>query len=532
LLWLLLFYSVDFTKEEGYELRVFNKYDFQTLRLLKIKHIIIMVMAATTTTNSQGKRLATKSPAAKENTQPAVFCFIDLTPILHNTRQNKKCYRKLKVYIDIFEQVFYNTLIRTFVCFEAYMRYILHSDCNGFFASVECLHNPEIRNKPVAVCGDTDMRHGIILAKNEIAKQYNIKTGEAIWQAVEKCPELVTVKPHFDRYIRFSKEATRIYSDYSDRIEPFGIDESWIDLTGCVNSFEEAQAVAEQIRKRVKYELGITVSIGVSFNKIFAKLGSDYKKPDAVTLITDKNYKDIVWKLPVEDLLNVGRSTKTKLNSIGVFTIGQLANFPYPILKSNFGKWADILHTFSNGLDMSPVKALGFVNLPKSIGNSTTTCRDMKNYEDAKIVMNVLADSVCRRMRDQALSATTVTVSLRDTTLMTITRQCKIETTDISCEVLSAALKLIKENYRFDKPLRSIGISLSDFKPKLEPQQLSLLRDEKKRTRQSALDSSIDILKKRFGSYCVRPAVLLADRGLSGFSPKEEHTVHPVGYFS
>lgn len=411
------------------------------------------------------------------------------------------------------------------------MRYILHSDCNGFFASVECLYNPEIRNKPVAVCGDTDMRHGIILAKNEIAKKFNVKTGEAIWQAVEKCPRLVTVNPHFDRYIRFSKEATRIYSNYSDRIEPFGIDESWVDLTGCVSSFEEAAAVADEIRRRIKYELGITVSIGVSFNKIFAKLGSDYKKPDAVTVITKENYKSIVWSLPVEDLLSVGRSTKKRLNAMGIFTIGQLAAFPYPSLKANLGKWGDVLHIFSNGLDMSPVKALGFVNLPKSIGNSTTTHRDLVNFEDAKVVMNVLADSVCRRMREQNLCASTVTVSLRDNTLLTITRQQKIDTTDISTEILSAALKLIEINYSFEKPLRSIGISLSDFKPKVEPEQLSLLRNEKERTRKNALDSSVDILKKRFGSYCIQPAVLLADKALSGFSPKEEHTVHPVSYY-
>lgn len=411
------------------------------------------------------------------------------------------------------------------------MRYILHSDCNGFYASVECLHNPDIRNKPVAVCGDTDMRHGIILAKNEIAKKFNVKTGEAIWQAMNKCPELVTVKPHFDRYVRFSKEASRIYSDYSDRIEPFGIDESWIDLTGCVKSFEQAQDVAEEIRRRIKYELGITVSIGVSFNKIFAKLGSDYKKPDATTLITNENFRDIVWRLPVEDLLSVGRATKKKLNSIGVYTIGQLALFPYPVLKANFGKWGDVLHTFANGLDMSPVKPMGFVNLPKSIGNSTTTYRDLKSFEDAKIVMNVLCDSVCRRMREQGLAATTVTVNLRDTTLMTITRQCKIDTTDISAEILSAALKLIKENHRWDKPLRSIGISLSDFRPKFEPVQLSLLKNEKSRTRQSILDSSVDRLKQRFGSYVIRPAVLLCDKKLSGFSPKEEHVVHPIGFF-
>lgn len=411
------------------------------------------------------------------------------------------------------------------------MRYILHSDCNCFFASVECLHNPEIRHLPVAVCGDTESRHGIILAKNEVAKKYNIKTGEAVWQALEKCPNLVRVKPHYDRYLRFSREATRIYSDYSDRIEPFGIDESWIDLTGCVRSFEEANKVAEEIRRRVKFELGITVSIGVSFNKVFAKLGSDYKKPDAITLITADNFKDIVWRLPVDNLLNVGRSTKNKLNTLGIFTIGQLAAFPYPMLKSNFGKWGDMLHTFSNGLDMSPVKPLGFVNLPKSIGNSTTTHRDLVNFEDAKIVMTVLADSVCRRMREQNLSATTVTVSLRDNSLMTITRQCKISPTSISEEILAEALKLIKAHCSFTKPLRSIGISVGDFKLSSEPVQLSLLRNEKERLRQKALDSSVDMLKKRFGSFCVRPAVLLCDRDLSGFSPKEEHTVHPVSFF-
>ncbi len=412
------------------------------------------------------------------------------------------------------------------------MRYILHSDCNGFYASVECLHNPEIRHKPVAVCGDTDMRHGIILAKNEIAKKYNIKTGEAIWQAMQKCPNLVTVKPRFDRYMRFSKEAARIYSDYSDRIEPFGIDESWIDLTGCVKSFEEAGAVAQEIRGRIKYELGITVSIGVSFNKIFAKLGSDYKKPDAVTLITDKNFIDIVWRLPAKDLLGVGRSTSKKLEALGIFTIGELASFPYPILKQHFGKWADVLHTFSNGLDMSPVQPMGFVSLPKSIGNSTTTHRDLKTFEDAKIILNVLSDSVCRRMREENLVATTVTVSMRDTKLMTVTRQKKIEATDISTEILETALELVRANHSFEKPLRSIGISLGDFRLKFEPCQLNLLKNEEKRTRQRDLDLSLDALKKRFGTFCVRPAVLLCDKALSGFSPKEDHIVHPIGYFN
>lgn len=412
------------------------------------------------------------------------------------------------------------------------MRYILHSDCNGFFASVECLCNPEIRHKPVAVCGDADMRHGIVLAKNEIAKKFNIKTGEAIWQAKGKCPKLVTVTPHFEKYLRFSKEAARIYSDYSDRIEPFGIDESWIDLTGCVKSFEQARLVADEIRERIKFELGITVSIGVSFNKIFAKLGSDYKKPDAVTVITDKNFREIVWKLPAEDLLGVGKATKLKLNAMGIYTIGELAAFPYTTLKSNFGKVADTLYIFSNGLDMSPVKPLGFVSLPKSIGNSTTCCKDLKSFGDAKIVMNVLCDSVCRRMREQNLNTDTVTVYLRDNTLLTVTRQQKLYRTDISAEILEVALGLIKANYSFEKPLRSLGIALSDFKPKAYAQQLSILQNEKLRTRQGALDSSLDNLKKRFGSKCIQPAVLLLDSKLSEFSPKEEHRVHPVGYFN
>ena len=491
-----------------------------------------MVMAAITTTNSQGKRLATNSPAAKLMAHPELLCFICLPPIPHSTQTLKKCseifHRNILTFPNGCSIII---LVRTFVCVLRFsMRYILHSDCNSFFASVECLHNPEIRHLPVAVCGDTDARHGIVLAKNEIAKKFNIRTGEAIWQAMEKCPKLVTVKPNYDRYLRFSKLAARIYSDYTDRIEPFGIDESWLDLTGCVDSFEKAKTIAEEIRRRIRYELGITVSIGVSFNKIFAKLGSDYKKPDAVTLITPDNFKEIVWPLPVKDLLGVGSATNRKMSSMGIFTIGDLAAFPSYLLKSNIGKNGEMLKYFALGQDMSAVKPAGFVNLPKSIGNSTTSPRDLKNFEDAKIVMNVLADSVCRRMRELSLTAQTVTVYLRDTNLCTITRQCKTDPTDLSSEILESALKLIKANCNFSKPLRSIGIALSDFRPSFEAVQMSLLKDEKERSRQNALDKSLDVLKKRFGSYCVRPAVLLCDKKLSGFSPKEEHTVHPVAF--
>ncbi len=412
------------------------------------------------------------------------------------------------------------------------MRFILHSDCNGFFASVECLYNPEIRQKPVAVCGDAEKRHGIILAKNEIAKKYKIKTGEAIWQALEKCPELVTVSPHYDRYLRFSKMATRIYSDYSDRIEPFGLDEAWIELTGSVKDFKEAENIAHEIRERVKYELGITVSIGLSFNKIFAKLGSDYKKPDAVTVITPDNFKNVVHPLPSDCLLGVGNATRKKLLSIGIKSIGDIANVPREILSSHLGKFGDTLYAFANGYDTSQVKPLSYSRLPKSIGNSTTPSRNMENLEDVKIVLGVLSDSVCRRAREQGLVAKTVSINIRDKDLFVINRQIKLQRhSNLTSEITSAALTLFDENYEWRKAIRSIGISLSDFVEDIAPMQTSLFVNEVKREHKSQLDKALDMLKKRFGAFCVRPAFMLRDNNLSHFSPKEENTVHPVGYF-
>ncbi len=409
------------------------------------------------------------------------------------------------------------------------MRTILHSDCNGFYASVECLYNPEIRNKPVAVGGDADKRHGIILAKNEIAKSYHIKTGEAIWQARQKCPELVVSPPHFDRYMRFSRMCRRIYADYTDRIENFGLDEAWLDVSG---NDADGESIAQEIRKRVKAELGITVSIGVSFNKIFAKLGSDYKKPDAVTVITKDNFRDIVWPLPAEDLLYVGRSTKNKLNRLGVYTIGELAAFPLSALRGNFGKWGDVLHTFSNGYDASPVMYADESAAIKSIGNSTTTVRDLENDEDVKMIFMVLCDSVCRRLREQGARAGLTAISVRDKDLASFTRQRKlISPTDITEEILSAALELFRENYDWKKPIRSLGISVSALTPASAPSQMTFLCDERRRERLGCLDRSLDHLKQRFGSFCVRPAALMKDPALSAFSPKEEHIIHPVGYF-
>ena len=409
------------------------------------------------------------------------------------------------------------------------MRTILHSDCNGFFAGVECLYNPDIRDKPVAVGGDADKRHGIILAKNEAAKKYKIKTGEAIWQARQKCPELIVVKPHYDRYMRFSRLCRRIYSDYTDLIEPFGLDEAWLDVSANGMDGEE---IAHEIRRRIKNELGITVSVGVSFNKIFAKLGSDYKKPDAVTVISKDNFRDVAWKLDVGDLLYVGRSTKRRLNDLGVYTIGELAALPLSMLRTNFGKWGDVLHTFSNGYDMSPVMRMDESSAIKSIGNSTTAPRDLENENDAKIIFTVLCDSVCRRLREHGAKAQVVCIYVRDNNLDSFTRQVKLITpTDITEEVLNAAMELFAADYSAGKHIRSLGIKVSDLSPASAPSQLSLLCDESRRERLGELDRSLDALKKRFGSFCVRPAALMFDRSLSSFSPKEEHVIHPVGFF-
>ncbi len=409
------------------------------------------------------------------------------------------------------------------------MRTILHSDCNGFYASVECLYNPDIRNKPVAVGGDADKRHGIILAKNEPAKAYHIKTGEAIWQARQKCPDLVVVPPHFDRYMRFSRMCRRIYSDYTDRIENFGLDEAWLDVSG---NDADGEAIAHEIRNRIKSELGITVSIGVSFNKIFAKLGSDYKKPDAVTVISRENFREIVWPLPAEDLLYVGRSTKRKLNRLGVYTIGELAAFPLPALRSNFGKWGDVLYTFSNGYDNSPVMHADESSAIKSIGNSTTAVRDLENNEDVKMIFMVLCDSVCRRLREQGAKAGVVAISVRDKDLYSFTRQKKLfSATDITGEILDTAMLLFRENYDWKKSIRSLGVNVSDLSPADSPTQMTLLLDERRRERMEQLDRSLDGLKRRFGSFCVRPATLMKDPVLSAFNPKEEHVIHPVGYF-
>ena len=410
-------------------------------------------------------------------------------------------------------------------------RVILHSDCNSFYASVEVLQRPELRGKAVSVGGDAENRHGIVLSSTPQARRCGVKTGEAIWQARQKCPGLVVVPPDYGLYTRFSQLTREIYLEYTERVEPFGLDEAWLDVTGSVEP-GQARRFADDLRERIKLELGITVSIGVSYNKIFAKLGSDYKKPDAVTEITRENFRDIVFPLPVGDLLYVGRATREKLRHMGVYTIGQLAQFPYELLCARFGKWGQVLHCFANGLDASPVARYGDAAQVKSVGNSTTTPRDLYTDEDVRIVTMVLADSVSRRLREQQLRGQVVALSVRSSGLIWFSRQRKLDHyTNLSSEITEVCMQLFVENYSWREPIRSLGVCVSDLVQGQLPTQLSLFDDDRRRDRRERLETAMDGLKSRFGTYSVQPAVLLKDKRLAGFDPKESHTIHPVGYF-
>ena len=411
-------------------------------------------------------------------------------------------------------------------------RVILHSDMNNCYASIELLHHPELRGKPLAVGGDPEKRHGIVLAKDQLAKKAGVKTGMALWQAKQVCPGITFLPPRMDLYLRFSRLAHEIYSDYTDLQEPFGIDESWLDVTACAGCKGSGPEIAQEIRARIKQELGVTVSIGVSWNKIFAKLGSDYKKPDAVTAISRENFREIAWPLPAGDLLYVGRSTRRKLQNYGILTIGDLANTDPRFLQSVFGKIGPVLRCFANGEDQTPVNHESYKVPVKSIGNSTTAPRDLMTEEDVKIVIYVLAESVSARLREHHFKCRTVELSVRDCDLFSFTRQQKIEMpTDLTAEIAVTAIKIFRENYRWQKPVRSIGVRACRLADSDVPVQLSLFIDENRREKEHQMDLTVDTIRRRFGFSSIRRGLMYQDLLLSSVNAKEDHTVHPHGYF-
>lgn len=412
-------------------------------------------------------------------------------------------------------------------------RIILHCDANSYYASVECLYTPEIREKPVAVSGNAEARHGIILTKNHIAKQYGVKTGEAIWQAKEKCPDLVCVPPDFPLYVRFSGKMRKIYEQYSNRVEAFGLDESWIDLSGSGVTFEDGVRIADEIRCRIREELGITVSIGVADNKILAKLGSDMKKPDAITVLPPDRFREMIWDLPAEDLLYVGPSTKKKLAQLGITTIGALARCDSAVLHSLLGKNGLTLKAYANGQDRTPVMPVDHHSIVKSVGNSTTPPHDLTTIDDARCIYYLLAESVAARLREGGFRTRCVSISARTTDLVTRSHQMTLpKPTNLTDELAQAAMSLFSQRFAHALPYRSVGLSCSMLSPDDEPVQLDFMGDETRRIHMEQLERSIDGLRRRYGHQIVQRGVVLRDKGYAEINPVEDHTIHPVPMYT
>ncbi len=394
-------------------------------------------------------------------------------------------------------------------------RTILHSDLNNFYASVECLFHPELKGKPIAVAGDVEMRHGIVLAKNNEAKRCGVKTAEALWQAKQKCPEIVFVPPNYDLYEKYSQMAREIYFGYTDLIEPFGLDECWLDVSGSLSLFGSGREIADAIRRKVKRELGLTVSVGVSFNKVFAKLGSDMKKPDATTEITPSNFRERVWRLPADEMLFVGKQTYSKLKRYGIYTIGDLAQADVGLLKCLFGKNGVLLSDYANGRDFSPVARFDAIAPPKSIGNSTTPPRDLVSEEDINIILYRLCESVSSRMRKGGFVCRTVQIYVRFSDLSTCERQIKLEYPNRTAQALFDAANYLLVRHSITKsPIRSLGIRALDLLCQ-ESEQLSFSPDIMKIQRNEAVERTVDVLREKYGNPSIKRGIMLTDTDLS-----------------
>ncbi len=384
-------------------------------------------------------------------------------------------------------------------------RKILHCDLNNFFASVSLLYNPTLKNLPVAVCGSEEERHGIVLAKNEIAKSYGVKTAEAIWEAKAKCPNLITLPPMRDKYNEYSRAAYKIYSRYTDLIEPFGIDECWLDVTGSTLLFGSEVEIAHRIKNEIKEELGITASVGVSFNKIFAKLGSDMKKPDAVTVITRENFKDLVWKLPVSDLLFVGKSTAQRLKSVGVVTIGDASLCNKESLVRLLGKNGETLYRYANGEDNSPVTPPTEEDRPKSIGRSVTPPSDIENDEAVWKIFLKIAEDISCELRKYGMYAGGIQVHTRTVNLeVKETSRLLNVPANTSMVIAKKGLELFKESYGWGIPLRSVGLRAIHLKDESFAVQQDMFGGTDIDMREEKIENSIQSLREKFGKKSIK----------------------------
>lgn len=390
-------------------------------------------------------------------------------------------------------------------------RIIFHCDCNCFYASVELLEHPDLRHCPVAVCGDPDSRHGIILAKNEPAKAFGVKTAETIWQARKKCPGLILLPAHHQKYAEMSKRVNAIYEEYTDLVEPFGIDESWLDVTGSLHLFGgDPVHLADTIRSRVRTELGITISVGISFNKVFAKLGSDYKKPDATTLISRENYQQIVWPLPVTDLLYVGQAAQNVFRRYRISTIGQLAAFDRQALCTILGKTGGQLYDFANGTDTDPVAPAGQYTPPKSVGNGLTFPKNLHGMDEIKAGVTMLSDQVAVRLRQHTMKCQGVSLSIRDPNFHDISRQTQLSSpTNLAREIAQTACDLVQEYWDVSTPVRALTVTaLYLVREEDTYTQVDLIggQQTERRGRLEKLESAMDEIRARFGKYAITAA--------------------------
>ena len=388
----------------------------------------------------------------------------------------------------------------------------MHCDLNNFYATVACRDDPSLRGKAVAVGGSKEERHGIILAKNEIAKQFGVSTGEAIWQAQQKCPSLIVVPPDFKRYTYFSQQVRKIYERYTDLVEPFGIDECWLDVTGSRRLFGDGVTIADRIRREITAEQGLTASVGVSFNKIFAKLGSDLKKPNATNVIPYDRFREIVWPLEVNRLLGVGPATERKLHSLAIFTVGDLANADFEAVRLRLGKNGELLHRFANGEENSAVLKTDFKYRPQSIGRSVTCPKDLLDFDEVYRVFLRLSEEVARELRREDMEAHSIAVHIRDNRLQVREFMTGVDFPVQSAKVLAdEGIKLLKRSYGFEYPLRSVGIraiNLRDYSPEF---QLSFFDDRLRLIKQDMLERSVDKVRDRYGDGAVVRASLLND---------------------
>ena len=393
-------------------------------------------------------------------------------------------------------------------------RVILHCDLNSFYASVELLDHPELWDQPVAVCGDPESRHGVILAKNEAAKAFRVKTAETVWQAQRKCPGLVLLPAHHEKYRHYSKLVNAIYDRFTDLVEPFSIDESWLDMTGSLHLFGgDGKAVADAIRHRVRTETGLTVSVGVSFNKVFAKMGSDYKKPDATTLITRENFQQLLWPLPVTELLFVVRSAARTLAGHGIRTIGDLAMLDRETSIQLLGKQGGALHDYATGREHAPVIPRRDLPPPKSVGSGVTFPHDLVGWEELRSGAAMLADHVASRLREAGMKCTTVQVTIRDPSFRDICRQKRLDApTYVSRDILDASFSLIRGAWNPVAPVRALTVTAQALLPEGEAaEQLDLFAAgaAQKRDKREHLERAVDQMRKKYGYDAISPASTL-----------------------